>query len=154
MKFDVKLPKSYYKYADVALDDLDKKEEKELLSISLSTLIACKLEQLALKEEKPVQEVLKRILIEEGVLDEGDVTFSNRRKASSKFLGADCDELKDTGTTKLYRIQLSEYAKGKIIKKMLDLGFDLSFFVRKSMVRKREERPKFYHILKPSDIGL
>ena len=153
MNLDIKLPKSYYKFADADLNEFDKEKSTELITVNLSSFVSCKLEQLAVHENMPVQDVLKRILIEEGILDEEDVVFSGRKKASSKFLGADCEKLKEIGTSKLYRISLSEYAKAKVLKQMVELGFDLSFFIKKSMVRKSKGSKKFYQVLEVSDIG-
>lgn len=154
MKLDVKLPKSYYQYADADLSNLDREHLTEKISINLSTFISCKLEQLAVYKNLPVQDLLKKILIEEGILDEEDIVFSGRNKTKSKFLGEDCEKLKDLGTIKLYRITLSEYAKAKVLKQMVDLGFDLSFFIKKSLVKKLKESKKFYQILEVSDIGM
>jgi hypothetical protein len=152
MKFEVKLPNSYYKYADIDLESLDKiNKRKTNISINLSSLIACKLEKLALNLNKPVQEILKLILIEEGVLDEDDLEFSNRKKISSKFLGVNCNQLKDIGTTKIYRVHLSEFAKAKVMKYLLDAGYDASFFFKKSLVKKAGK--KQYEILNPSELG-
>lgn len=153
MKFEVKLPKSYYQYADIDLEKLKNVDQHENITINLSSFLSCKLEQIALQKAKPVQEILKLILIEEGVLDEKDVEFSGRSKSSSKFFNVDCEELRDIGTSKLYRIKLSIFAKAKVLKKMVELGFDLSFFIKKSMVKK-SEKGKFYQVLKPSDIGM
>ena len=155
MNLDIKLPKSYYQYANADLSKLDKEYLTEKISINLSSYVACKLEQLAVHENLPVQDVLKKILIEEGILYESDVVFSGRKKAKSKFLGEDCEKFKDIGTAKLYRITLSEYAKAKVLKQMVELGFDLSFFIKKSMVKKmRNNKKKFYQILEVSDIGM
>jgi len=153
MNFDVKLPKSYYKYSDIDIETLDKNESRKAnLAISLSSFISCKLEQFALMQRKPVQEVLKWILIEEGVLEEEDLEFSGRNKSSSKFIGVDCNELKDIGTTKLYRIFMSEYAKAKVIKYLLKKEYDASFFFKKSLVKKSGK--KEYEILEVSEIGI
>lgn len=94
------------------------------------------------------------MLAEKGVLDAVDVEFSGRRKSTSKFFGVDCLTLKGIGTTKLYRIQLSEYAKAKVLKKMVNIGYDLSFYIKKAMVKKSEKSKKFYQVLVVSDIGV
>jgi len=152
MKFEVKLPNSYYRYADIDLESLDKiNKRKTNISINLSSLIACKLEKLALNLNKPVQEILKLILIEEGVLDEDDLDFSNRKKISSKFLGVNCEKLGNIGTTKIFRVHLSEFAKAKVMKFLLDVGYDASFFFKKSLAKKAGQ--KWYEILEVGEIG-
>ena len=149
----VKLPKGYYKYADLSaaqLEKLGKTEEKEKLTVNLSAFIACKLEQYAVKVGEPVRNVLCRILIEEGVLDTEDVEITDKKKNTSKFDGVDCNDLKGIGTTKLFRINLSEYAKAKVLNYLVKEGIDLSFFVKKALVKKANKRD--YQIIKVSEI--
>lgn len=152
MKFNIKLPKSYYQYSNLDLSKLDKVNEDASVTINLSAYISCKLEHLALDMQKPVQDVLKLIIIGEGVLTEDELVLSGRDKRSSKFFGVDCSNLKDIGATKLYRVFMSEYAKGKFMQKLLNDELDASFFIKKSLVKKVGKRE--YEILEISDIGM
>jgi len=148
----IKLPKGYYEYKDTDIEKLDRKTEDQILSISLSAFIACKFEQYALLAQEPMQTIIKKILIEEGVLKNEDVTIGSRKKANSKFFGMDCEELKKIGTTKLIRVEVSKYAKAKVYNRLVDEGYDLTFFIKKSLIKKANQ--KSYQILEINELDM
>ncbi len=149
---NVRLPNSYFKYADVDLSKLSR-DKQERVAVNFSTYQACKLEQFAVKAGKTISDIFKEVLVDSGVLEPEDVTFSGRRKFSSSYLNEDCDRFKKRGLgTKIYHFSLSEYAKAKLYKKMLEKQQDLSYFIKTRMLK--EINPgKDYAIFVKSDLG-
>jgi len=147
----VRLPNNYFKYADINLTKLDK-HKQEKLAVNFSAYQACKLEQRAVKNGKTVSDIFKEVLVDNGVLNENDVVFSNKRKFSSKFLNKNCEEFKGIKTNKIYHFSLSEYAKAKVYKKMLELQQDLSYFLKTRML-KEINKDKDYAIFEKSDLA-
>lgn len=68
----VRLPKGYYRYLNSDISALDKTDATESLTVSLSALVSCKLEQFALEMEEPAWEDLiqRRIAGDELVTDD------------------------------------------------------------------------------------
>jgi len=147
----VRLPNSYFKYADIDLTKLDRNKQVKL-AVNFTAYQACKLEQWAVKNGKTVTDIFKEVLVDNGVLEKGDVVFSNKRKFSSKFLNKDCEEFKGIKTNKIYHFSLSEFAKAKVYKKMLELQQDLSYFLKTRML-KEINKDKDYAIYKKSDLA-
>ncbi len=151
MKFESKLPAKYYRFADRNLNDCDK-NKKEKVAFTFSAYQACKLEKFAVKNEELVADLFRRILVEEGILGPDDVVFSGKKKHSSKFIGTDCETLKDMKTHKIYHLSLDECAQVKLYKAMLERGVDVSFWLKSRMV-KRENREKDYQIFDVQDLS-
>ncbi len=147
----VRLPNNYFKYADVKLSELSK-EKKERIAVNFTAYQACKLEQWAVKAGKTISDLFKEILVDNGILDKEDVVFSKKRKFSSKFLGKNCEELKGIKTSKIYHFDLSEYAKAKLYKNMLEMQQDLSYYIKTRML-KEINKDKDYAIFDKSDLA-
>ncbi len=147
----VRLPNSYFRYADADLSKFSK-EKQERVAVNFSTYQACKLEQYAVKAGKTVSDIIREVLVDSGVLDREDVVFSGKKKFTSKFLGKNCEEFKGIKTNKTYHLNLSEYAKAKLYKKLLEKQQDLSYFIKTRMLKEINPN-KDYAIFDKSDLG-
>jgi hypothetical protein len=152
MNFEKKLPSKYYQYANKKLDDCDKNKSVKI-SVSFTNYQACKLEKHAVKTAEMVGDLFRRILVEEGILEESDVVYSGRKKHSSRFLNLDCDTLKGIGTHKTYHFAVNECAQVKVYKAMLDKGVDLSFWLKSRLVKRGVHGKRDYQILEVEDLG-
>ena len=152
MNLEKKLPPKYYQYANKSLSDCDRNKTVKI-SVSFTNYQACILEKHAVKTAEMVGDLFRRILVEEGILEEGDVVFSGRKKHSSRFLNADCDTLKGMGTHKTYHFSVNECAQIKIYKSMLEKGVDLSFWLKSRMVKREGAGERDYQIFEVEDLG-
>ncbi|SFP96290.1 hypothetical protein [Hydrogenimonas thermophila] len=148
----LKLPKNYYKYAELNLNELEKDVENDKISVSFTTYIACKIEKHCLSENKSVTNFIKEILIDSDLLDESDLIMRDRSKHKSEFMNKNCNNFKGLKSFKVYHIRISEYAKAKLIKKLIELETDLTWFLKSRMV-KREVSSKDYQILQLEDLS-
>ena len=139
----------YIAYKDIDLNTFSK-EKKERISLTLSVYLACKLEQFALKKGINISDLVKTILIENNVLNKRDISFSNKKKHTSKFDNIDCESLKDIKSYKTYNIFISEYAKMKIYNYLAKKDInDFSFFI----ITKLTKNLGKYEIFTLKDIG-
>ena len=130
----MKLPDSYYRYAAEGLGE-EKKRIKDRISVRLPKDIAIKIERTALEGETMATDILRNILIDSGVLEEGDVELSGHKKNISRYL----DKM-DLGyyppKRKMYHVPISRYAKIKIYRYLIDKNITVSQFFVKILANK------------------
>jgi len=141
MKVEVKLPKTYYAYANID-EATQPKDDKQRMAISLSVYLACKLEEHCYKGyDEPItfQQLFKQILVDKNVVTAEEINLKNTRKKKYEFLENDtfdCSKFENVKAYKQYLIYMSSYAKTKVIKYLIENEIDLSWFLKKELVKK------------------
>lgn len=151
LKAPYKLPKQYYPYIDADIASFSK-EEISGLSFSFTTYQICKLEQYCFMESANVASIIRQILVDNNILDESDIVVRERAKLSSEFTGKNCEVFKGLKSYKVVHVIFSKYAKAKIIKAMIRLERDHTFFIKSKLV-KNTVKPKPYQVLNFEDLG-
>ena len=67
-----KLPKAYYKYANIDLKESDKDIQDKVV-VTLSLFVACKIEKFLYKDNLTNQRFLQQLLLNSKILDENDL---------------------------------------------------------------------------------
>ena len=78
------LPKAYYKYANIELNEKDK-EIKDKVVITLSLYIACKIEKYSYKEGIPIQNLMKEMLYHSKILTMEELQIKDTYKKRDDF---------------------------------------------------------------------
>jgi len=139
MKIEVKLPKTYYAFATLELEKQDK-NDKQRISVSLSAYQACVLDQYCYKNNAmSLQELFKTIMINKDILTADEANLRNTIKKKFDFLKDgkfDCKSYENIGASKQYLIYISSYAKTKIIQYLIKSEIDLTWLLKKELVKK------------------
>ncbi len=130
----VKLPKAYYQYANVNLDEKDK-EIKDKVVITLSLFVACKLEKACYPNKWTNQRILKQMLLNSKILDEEDLDIKDTERNKYEFENKEPEEFKHIKANKQINIYLSKYAKNKMYKNLVAKGHELTFTIKKELVK-------------------
>ncbi len=128
------LPKAYYKYANIELNEKDK-EIKDKVVITLSLYIACKIEKYCYKEGIPIQNLMKEMLYHSKILTMEELQMKDTLKKKSQFENNDCEDFKNIKASKQINIYLTKYAKDKLYKELLNKGYELTFLIKKELVK-------------------
>lgn len=128
------LPKGYYKYANVELNENDKIINDKVV-ITVSLYIACKMEKYSYKEGWTLQRLCQQMLLNSKLLNETDIEIKDTLKKKSQFENNDCEDFKNIKSNKQINIYLTKYAKNKLYKKLLEKGFELTFLIKKELVK-------------------
>ena len=138
MKIEVKLPKSYYAYANIDVESQDK-NDKQRMAVSLSAYQACLLDRFCYQNGKmTLQELFKNIIIKNGIVTADEVKLRHTIKSKFDFLRDgkfNCENYKNIGASKQYLIYLSSYSKTKIIQYLIKNEIDLTWFLKKELVK-------------------
>lgn len=129
-----KLPKAYYKYANIELNEKDK-EVKDKIVITLSLYIACKLEKYCYKESIPNQNLVKEMLYHSKILTMEELQIKDTYKKRDDFENINPEDIKHIKANKQINIYLSKYAKDKLYKELLNRGYELTFLIKKELVK-------------------
>ena len=132
----MKLPDSYYRYAAEELDE-SKKSIRDRISIRLPRNLAIELEKEALEKEIKATDILRKILIDEGVLDPGDVAFCGRKKNLSRYLDK-IDIGFDLPKRKIFHLPINRYAKIKIYHYLIKENMTVSQFFQKILAKQKQ----------------
>jgi len=139
MKVEVKLPKTYYAFVNLEPEAQDK-DDKQRMAVSLSAYQACILDKYCYENNAiSLQELFKSIIIEKGILTAEEVKLRNTIKKKFDFLRDgkfDCKSYENIGASKQYLLYLSSYAKTKIIQYLIKNETDLTWFLKKELVKK------------------
>ncbi len=128
------LPKAYYKYANIELNEKDK-EVKDKIVITLSLYIACKLEKYCYKESIPNQNLVKEMLYHSKILTMEELQIKDTYKKRDDFENINPEDIKHIKANKQINIYLSKYAKDKLYKELLNRGYELTFLIKKELVK-------------------
>lgn len=128
------LPKAYYKYANIELNEKDK-EIKDKVVITLSLYIACKLEKYCYKEGIPIQNLMKEMLYHSKILTMEELQIKDTYKKRDDFENINPEDIKHIKANKQINIYLSKYAKDKLYKELLNKGCELTFLIKKELVK-------------------
>ncbi len=132
----MKLPDSYYRYAEESLDE-EKKSVRDRISIRLLRNLAIELEKEALEKEIKATDILRKILIYEGVLDPGDVAFGGRKKNLSRYLDK-IDIGYDLPQRKIFHLPINRYSKIKIYRYLIEKNMTVSQFFEKILAKQKQ----------------
>lgn len=128
------LPKAYYKYANIELNEKDK-DIKDKVVITLSLYIACKLEKYCYKEGIPIQNLIKEMLYHSKILTMEELQIKDTYKKRDDFENINPEDIKHIKANKQINIYLSKYAKDKLYKELLNKGYELTFLIKKELVK-------------------
>jgi len=139
MKLEVKLPKTYYSYANLEVEKQDK-DDKQRMAVSLSAYQACVLDRYCYNNNAMTfQEVFKSIIVDKGIVTAEEINLRNTIRKKFDFLRDgkfDCSKYENIKTYKQYLLYMSSYAKTKIIQYLIKHEMDLTWFLKKELVNK------------------
>jgi len=141
MDLGIKLPKTYYAYANLDVST-QPKEDKQRMAVSLSVYLACVLEKHCYKDYEDTitfQQLFKQILVDKNIVSAEEINLKNTRKTKYEFLTDgefDCKKFQNIKANKQYLIYMSSYAKTKVIQFLIKEKVDLSWFLKKELVKK------------------
>lgn len=139
IELDVKLPKTYYAFADLVAEE-QPKDDRQRIAVSLSAYQACKLDEYCYNNDRiTLQHLFKKIVIDEIGLTDEEVGLKNTERKKFDFLKDDkfeCEHFAKTGASKQYLVYLSSYAKTKIIQYLIKNKIDFTWFLKKNLVKK------------------
>ena len=128
------LPKAYYKYANIELNEKDK-DIKDKVVITLSLYIACKMEKYCYKEGIPIQNLIKEMLYHSKILTMEELQIKDTYKKRDDFENINPEDIKHIKANKQINIYLSKYAKDKLYKELVKKGYELTFLIKKELVK-------------------
>lgn len=112
-----RLPDIYFKYAKRGLRE-ESREIRDRITVRLPQDFACAIEIISLSQSIAASDVLKQMLVDDGILDRGDVTFSKKGKRISRYLDKmQLDKIKEKRKT--FHLLMSEYARIKVYRAMI-----------------------------------
>ena len=128
------LPKAYYKYANIELNEKDK-DIKDKVVITVSLYVACKMEKYCYKEGIPIQNLIKEMLYHSKILTMEELQIKDTYKKRDDFENINPEDIKHIKANKQINIYLSKYAKDKLYKELLNKGYELTFLIKKELVK-------------------
>ncbi len=129
-----KLPKAYYKYANVELKEKDKEIDDKIV-ITVSLYVACKMEKYCYKESIPNQNLVKEMLYHSKILTIEELNIKDTYRKKFEFENINPEDIKNIKANKQINIYLSKYAKNKLYKELLNRGYELTFLIKKELVK-------------------
>lgn len=128
------LPKAYYKYANIELNEKDK-EVKDKVVITLSLYLACKIEKACYHENWTNQKIIKQMILNSKLLDEKDLDLKDTLRKKFEFENMSPNDCKSIKANKQINIYLSKYAKDKLYKNLVAKGYELTFAIKKELIK-------------------
>ncbi len=128
------LPKAYYKYANIELNEKDK-EVKDKVVITLSLYIACKLEKACYHNDWTNQRIIKEMLLKSGILTEEELDLKDTIRKKYEFEDMTPNDCRNIKANKQINIYLTKYAKDKLYKELVKKGYELTFLIKKELVK-------------------
>lgn len=130
----VKLPKAYYKYANIELKESDKDIQDKVV-VTLSLFVACKIEKFLYQDNLTNQRFLQQLLLNSKILDENDLELKDTIRKKYEFENIEPETLRNVKANKQINIYLSKYAKEKLYKQLINKGYELTFLIKKELVK-------------------
>ncbi len=128
------LPKAYYKYANIELNE-DDRNTKDKVVITLSIYVACKIEKSCYQENWTNQRLMKQMILNSKILDENDLDIKDTIRNKFEFENIESETLRNVKANKQINIYLSKYAKEKLYKSLVEKGYELTFLIKKELVK-------------------
>lgn len=129
-----KLPKAYYKYANIDLNDNDKNIQDKVV-ITISLFVACKIEKFLYQDNLTNQRFLQQLLLNSKILNEADLDLKETKKYKFEFENIEPETLRNVKANKQINIYLSKYAKEKLYKELVKKGYELTFLIKKELIK-------------------
>ncbi len=129
-----KLPKAYYKYANIDLKESDKDIQDKVV-VTLSLFVACKIEKFLYKDNLTNQRFLQQLLLNSKILDENDLELKDTIRKKYEFENIEPETLRNVKANKQINIYLSKFAKEKLYKELVNKGYELTFLIKKELVK-------------------
>lgn len=129
-----KLPKAYYKYANIDLNENDKNIQDKVV-ITISLFVACKIEKFLYQDNLTNQRFLQQLLLNSKILNEADLDIKDTIRKKFEFENIEPETLRNVKANKQINIYLSKYAKEKLYKELVSKGYELTFLIKKELVK-------------------
>lgn len=129
-----KLPKAYYKYSKIILNENDKNIQDKVV-VTVSLYVACKIEKYLYHDNLTNQRFLQQLLLNSKILDESDLNLKDTIRKKFEFENIEPETLKSIKANKQINIYLSKYAKEKLYKELVNKGYELTFLIKKELVK-------------------
>ena len=134
MEVLAKLPKAYYKYANIELNEKDKDIQDKVV-VTFSLYVACKIEKYLYHDNLTNQRFLQQLLLNSKILDESDLNLKDTIRKKFEFENIEPETLRNVKANKQINIYLSKYAKEKLYKELVKKGYELTFLIKKELVK-------------------